>query len=369
MHLMFTWQQDPEAPQPATRVYLHINGVHDHHDHDLHQMQMQEPGLWSTSVEVPDDLTGSYFVLPLTSDEAEAFDNEDDSRARWVRLMSNAVPHVLDHPGWRPSPTGNPTGDPSGLLIMPDAPERPGWDGPNDWDSGDEPAWEEHTLDGRTIWTSSLRDAEYVLVVSDGESWMHTTFPAALARLHDAGRLPTVGVVAVDTGPMRSADSERFGLLSRSQTYRDLIADSVLPWAWERVGRAHDPARTIIAGESLGGLAAVDLVLARPDAVAFALSNSGSFWFPAWGDGRIGGGMAEEIRDVHSVQGIQGIQGVHLSAGTGEGAMPDHSRAVADALEKAGVRVSTDIACHGHEMAGWTGAMTRGLIALLSPKE
>ena len=45
--------------------------------------------------------------------------------------------------------------------------------------------------------------------------------------------------------------------------------------------------------------------------------------------------------------------------------MIPHTRAVADCLMAADVRTSLEMSNHGHEMAGWMGALTRGLGHLL----
>lgn len=322
-------------PGRAERVFLHIDGMHDHHTPDLHRMTPDGEG-WTSTLPVPDDLVSSYRVVPLDVAAAARFDATTDTRSRWLGLMDSVVPHVLDHPAWRPPMRGSGA---SGRLIMPGAPEQPGW-------AEDDPVtWDETELDGRRLWTSGFRGADHLLVISDGAAWSQTPLPAALDRLHTSGRVPRLAVVAVDTR------DDRVTLLSRSEDYRTLIADRVLPWV-----RGHvdvPPARTVIAGESLGGLSAVDLVLRRPDAVRLAVATSGSFWF---------GDVAAEIRESGVPSGVR----VHLSAGRGEGrSMPEHATAVADALRGAGVPASLDIGTHGHEMAGWTGALTRGLVELL----
>ncbi|MEJ6549573.1 alpha/beta hydrolase-fold protein [Corynebacterium sp. USCH3] len=319
----------------ADRVLLHIDGIHDHHTPDLHRMESHGEG-WRSTLAVPDDLVSSYRVIPVDATAAARFDATADSRARWLDLMDSVVPHVLDHPAWYPPLPGSGA---SGRLIMPEGPERPGWV------EGDPVVWDEAEVHARRLWTGGLRDAEHLLVISDGATWARTALPATLRRLRDQGRLPHVGVVAVDTA------DDRVALLSRSEDYRTLIADRVLPWAR---GVVDVPAeRTVIAGESLGGLSAVDLVLHRPDAARLAVATSGSFWF---------GDVAAEVRASGAPDGLR----IHLSAGRGEGRdMPGHATRVVAALREAGVPTSLDIGTHGHEMAGWTGALTRGLVELL----
>lgn len=320
----FSWR---EAGAPV-RVLLHVDGVHDHHTPDLHRMARAD-GVWTSTLELPDDLVSSYRIIALDAAAAARFDATDDSRRRWLDAVTHVVPHRLDHPAWRPPLT---TGA-SGRLIMADAPAEPGWA------EGDPVDWERSELHGRTLWTAGLRHAEYLLVISDGRAWSATSLPAALARLG------SIGVVAVDTA------EDRVALLSRSPAYRDLVADQVLPWARQI---ADVPAgRTVIAGESLGGLAALDVVLRRPDAARRAVATSGSFW---------AADVAGEIRASGAPDGLR----VHLSAGRGEGrGMVGHARDVADALGAAGVPTSLEIGTHGHEMAAWTGALTRGLVQVL----
>lgn len=346
MQLTFTWTPDSATDRAADRVYLHITGVHDHHGPELHHMT-RAGDRWESTVEVPDDLTASYRIMPVGRDEVARLDPPGpvDTRARWVGLAAHVVPHVLDHPAWRPAVTA----EESGILIMPDAPATPGWD------TADVPDWRTGHLGDRPLWTSVPTGATHLLVVSDGEAWSRTALPAALRRLHVAGRLPSVAVVAVGTAV------DRVALLSRSDRYRELIADEIIPRAWRLLGRPHDRRRTVVTGESLGGLSALDLVLRRPDAAALAVATSGSFWFPDWRDDRLGGEVAEEIS-----RGVPADIRVHLSVGTGEGhGMESHTRAVHAALVAAGIPATLEVAAHGHEMTAWTGALTRGLVELM----
>ncbi|WP_297009163.1 enterochelin esterase domain-containing protein [uncultured Corynebacterium sp.] len=366
--MLITFHWTPSAGSPEVdRVLLHITAVHDHHHPDLHRMSRvtgPDGGRWESTLEVPDDLVASYRIMPVTADLATELDAEPDSRLRWMTVVRQTVPHVLDHPAWRPAAFSEGFGEASGRLVMPDAPEQAGWGAVENADGTAVTDWAETTVNGRTLWTADLPGADHVLLISDGRNWSRTALPAALRRLHEEGRLPEVGVVAVDTA------EGRYGLLTRSAEYRGLIADRVVPWAWAQVGRRADPRRTVVSGESLGGLAALDVVLTRPDVAALAVCTSGSFWYPAWNSEQVGGEVAAEILDRAAAGTLPDIR-VHLSAGTGEGrpgsgrsTMADHSTAVFDALAAGGVPATLEISTHGHEMAGWTGALTRGLVEL-----
>ncbi|MGO3258152.1 enterochelin esterase domain-containing protein, partial [Corynebacterium variabile] len=221
MLITFTWTAPTDMPA-VDRVHLHVTGVHDHHDPDFHRMD-RVGDRWESTVEVPEGLVASYRIMPVTGELAAQVDAEPDSRVRWMTVVGQTVPHVLDHPAWHPAAWSEAFGEASGRLVMSEAPEQAGWD------SADSPGWEETPLDGRSLWTADLPDADYVLVLSDGRNWAATALPAALRRLHAAGRLPRTGVVAVDTY------AGRYELLTRSAEYRELIADRVIPWAWEQV--------------------------------------------------------------------------------------------------------------------------------------
>jgi enterochelin esterase family protein len=55
------------------------------------------------------------------------------------------------------------------------------------------------------------------------------------------------------------------------------LTEELLPWADERLSFGDDPARTVVAGSSLGGLTAAYCGLRRPDRFGLVLSQSGAF--------------------------------------------------------------------------------------------
>jgi enterochelin esterase-like enzyme len=65
--------------------------------------------------------------------------------------------------------------------------------------------------------------------------------------------------------------------LNQHEPFLEFLADELLPWARERLSFEDDPARTVVAGSSLGGLAAAFCGLRRPDLFGLVLSQSGAF--------------------------------------------------------------------------------------------
>lgn len=115
-----------------------------------------------------------------------------------------------------------------------------------------------------------------VLVVLDGWVWAQALPVAPLfARLGDdpdVGRVALVLVESLD-------DATRVRELECNPTFVSFLVDDVLPFARGQAELSADPARTTIAGQSLGGLASAFAALERPDVFGNVLSQSGSFWY------------------------------------------------------------------------------------------
>jgi enterochelin esterase family protein len=63
--------------------------------------------------------------------------------------------------------------------------------------------------------------------------------------------------------------------------FNDFLAQELVPWARERYHVTSDPAQTIVAGSSAGGLAAGFAALEHPEVFGNVLSQSGAFrWKP-----------------------------------------------------------------------------------------
>ena len=63
------------------------------------------------------------------------------------------------------------------------------------------------------------------------------------------------------------------------------LTDELLPWATARWPLTADPARTVVAGQSLGGLGAAYAGLTAPHRFGGVLAQSGSYWWPEEDDG------------------------------------------------------------------------------------
>ena len=330
----FEWQQD----RPAARVNIHIAGVHDHHHTDLATMSLAAGDgsigdRWRAEVAAPSDLCSSYIIAAVSQDFIETFEGENfDSRTRWLALEEYIVKQ--------------------GRIISPDAPQRMGWD------DNDRVRWTTGVMAGKKIWYHTELDAEILLIMCDGRKWASTTLIPTLQRLSRNNVIPKISVIAVDTS------TDRAELLSCNPKFRQFMV--------EKIGTAFRQSRTqklVVAGQSLGGLAAVDIALNYPAAISAVISNSGSFWYPEWGK-HDGCAIVNELRNPALLTQLK-QEGVsfHFSVGTSEGGMVAHSQAVVEALRLGGLNASFEVTNSTHEMVSWEGALTRGIIALFGCRE
>ena len=110
----------------------------------------------------------------------------------------------------------------------------------------------------------------------DGRAYVDDSYiplPTVLDNLIAERAIPPVVAVLPD-----SLDNEtRSRELTLDEPFVEFLTEDLLPWAHERLSFEDDPARTVVAGSSLGGLAAAFCGFRRPDVFGLVLSQSGAF--------------------------------------------------------------------------------------------
>ncbi|MEU8104619.1 alpha/beta hydrolase-fold protein [Nonomuraea muscovyensis] len=130
--------------------------------------------------------------------------------------------------------------------------------------------------DGREVWVYTppgydhLADPPGVLVVLDGHA-QHSAV-TVLDNLHADRRIEPTAAILV-------GQLDRNAELTCDADFSRFLAEGLLPWAREAYRLTADPARTVIAGCSLGGLCAAYTGLRHPEVFGNVLMLSGSVWW------------------------------------------------------------------------------------------
>jgi enterochelin esterase-like enzyme len=201
-----------------------------------------------------------------------------------------------------------------------------------------------------------------ILVVFDGFLARHVLhIPTVLDNLVAAGRIPPLAALFV-TSFCDSRDSD----YSPADPIHDFVGGELMPWAQRELGAGLDRSANLIAGASRGGLVSAYLGLRRPDLFGAVLSQSGSFWWPAPGEGEPEFLIREVARFPRSDTRFYLDVGVRETM-TGPGGSPDQLtvvRHMREALTGHGFRVDYTEYVGSHDYVNWRRTFADGLQSL-----
>jgi enterochelin esterase-like enzyme len=191
--------------------------------------------------------------------------------------------------------------------------------------------------------------------------------PTIVENLTAAQKIPRTVVVLIGSGDQEMRNRNLRG----SEPFADFLAQELVPWVRSRYRAGIDPARTVIAGQSNGGLAAAHAALRHADVFGRVLSQSGSFWF----NPSVGSSHAPKF-DTETgwltrqfVASPQRPVRFYVEVGLFEqGATPHmvvENRRFRDVLEAKGYAVTYSEYVGGHDYCCWRGSFADGLVALL----
>ncbi|HEV2592245.1 MAG TPA: alpha/beta hydrolase-fold protein [Gaiellaceae bacterium] len=115
-----------------------------------------------------------------------------------------------------------------------------------------------------------------LILCFDGQAYIDDSYvrlPTVLDNLIAERAIPPVVAVL----PTSLDNETRHRELMQDEPFLEFLVRELIPWAHERLSFADDPARTVVAGASLGGLQAAFCGLKRSDVFGLVLSQSGSF--------------------------------------------------------------------------------------------
>ena len=312
---------------------------------------------------LPPDQQSTYRIAATATTTTPS--NGDD----WRRLMMNAQPDPLN-PATLPGRWDQPA---SSLLRLPDAPRSVDLEADHQVPDASRGRLEVRTMPSRAL----LADRDVwcyrpagdhdqplsLLVLCDGDRWFGDLgLQRALDQMIMNGSLPPLAVLAPDSVDLDT----RWHDLAGSDSFLTFLAEEMIRQSPLPV--SDDPARTVIAGQSLGGLTALYAALRRPDRFGVVLGQSVSLWWrPGLPPGRP---QAPEdgscwVADQFAAADRLPTE-VALQVGRLEGDMVGWSSDLADTLRARGVPTSRTVYSGGHDYAWWIGGMLEGLGRLLT---
>jgi enterochelin esterase family protein len=185
--------------------------------------------------------------------------------------------------------------------------------------------------------------------------------PTILDNMIAARRIaPMIGVFV--GWPPGQRDAE----LGMNQRYAEFLATELMPWVRSKYAVASSPRGNVIAGSSLGGLAAAFVAHRHPELFGNVLSQSGAFMLGAAGDS-----TPERLTRELAAAPRRELR-FYLEAGIYETGRFENgvdlltsNRHLRDALRAKGYPVTYDEFAGGHSDLNWRSGFARGLLALL----
>ena len=378
----FLWRNDQQQGDSPS-VLIHLNTLTDNHrTHIAPALAARVPDTswWAYHVLLPDDALLGYRIV-VTREPLP-----DDAGARrecWRRVHAEGRPDSF-----------NPDRLHDGFGFVSSL-----WEGPS---AATYPEW---SIAAQPEGGSVLRGGEYVIseelggvTLDDFDAPGDSVRRVTLWRPHDTGS----GRGREKRGRGRKAEMERGRLVlldgvfwRRNDVVRRLGARAV---SWDLLlidsgdlsMRARDladphrsrellircleaaqagrrrwsPQRVVVAGQSLGGVAAADLVLHRSDLAGRAIVQSASFWL---GSGRRGEGEGHLLSWLRRRAGGESAEPLAarlvVQCGVHEGVLRQGARAAATLLGAEGALLEYCEERGGHDYAWWRHGLSRGLDA------
>lgn len=373
----FLWCDD-QRHGPAPSVLIHLNTLTDNHrTHIAPALAVRVAGTswWVHHLLLPQDALLGYRIV-VTREPLP--DDAGTRRERWKRVHEQGRPDPFNpdrlhdgfgfvsslwegpgaatHPEW--SAAARPRdesafngGGYAGSTELGGAAALEGFDAPGD-SSRRITLWLQEPVGGGQRGEKAEKKRG-LLVLLDGEIWRRNDVVRRLGA-----RAVSWDLLLIDSGDlsMRTRD------LADPRRSRELLSRCLQA---ARVGRRPwSPRRVVVAGQSLGGVAAADLVTHRPDIAGRAIVQSASFWL---GSGRRGEGEGELLSWLRSRAELKSAELLEarlvVQCGVHEGVLRQGARTAAGLLAAEGVLLEYREERGGHDYAWWRHGLSWGLDA------
>ncbi|WEF28827.1 alpha/beta hydrolase-fold protein [Klebsiella aerogenes] len=339
-------------------VYLRLNRVTDKEQVAKGLMtQIPATDIWTLTLRLPASYCGSYSLVEIPPGTPEEIVNQLGSR--FAALAGQADP-LNKTPGIAVRDSAQ-----ESVLALDKAPAQSEWHGGR---HAGTLLTSERVIAGQSrrvrLYLPAVEDSQPLgmVVLPDGETWFdHLGVCAAIDAAIDSRRIVPVALLGIDNINER----ERTLLLGgRSELIQD-VAEHLIPairreqpqqkWA--------DRSRTVLAGQSLGGVSALMAARHAPETFGLVLSHSPSMWWTPDGGSRPHLFSATDTSWVseHVLAAPPRDVRIRLCVGSLEGSTVPHVERLHQQLLAAGVESHCAIYTGGHDYAWWRGALLDGL--------
>ena len=288
----FTWA-DTDHEHPAHDVLVRLIALTDYayDDGELGPYLLEPDGdrRWSTTLRLPSGLRTSYHLCIVRDAPLRGRHPSDE---RWWEILGIGVVDSTNPASIGPCTFGNPGS--ASVLELPDALPQP-------WHAR-RPAVAAGTLTRHELEGGSAEEPSVVhvyvppghvsvsepvpvAVLFDGRVWIDIDVAPTFDNLIADGAIPPTMAVIIES----IKGATRMQSLLYPGLFMPFLLDELMPFVAERWAITDDPARTVLAGQSLGGLAATHAGFTPHDRFGLILSQSGSFWWPGGAEGELSG--------------------------------------------------------------------------------
>lgn len=352
--LTFLWRGNE-----STQNVVLAGGPAPGHPRDHQFTRLAATDVWHRTIRVRNDLRTTYYLSPNDPLTPLDFSDEPAIRARAARLQRDPFAQRQDFSG--------------SIVELPGAAPQP-WIVPN-------PQTPKGSLHAETLASRLLHNQRRVtvyrpddytaqgeayplLIVFDLESYtLSVPTPTILNNLIAAGRIaPCVGLL------IGNAPGARASELACNERFAEFLATELLPWLRSQHHVTADPRQVVVAGSSLGGLAAAFFAWRHPELAGNVICQSGSLnWSPDEARARTDpAAEGEWLTRRFAVTPKRDIRFV-LEAGLLE-TVRIETRHLRDVLQAKGYEVVSYSEYNGaHDYLNWRGSLADGLMALLPP--
>ena len=322
---------------------------------DFQMERIMETDVWFITYEVRNDLRFIYYFSP--NDPLD--DNWNDrfgSRVKYDRFCKRTLIFDKENPE-----------DKGSYVIMPKAPEHIWSKKMDNIPRGyvKEYKFESENLEDKrrirvyTPYGYNKEEKPYgFMVLTDGDDYISTLSAIeTLNNLIASKKIPPIVATFIDSTENRGKE------LKCNDSFCEVIAKEIIPWARKRYNISNKPEEAIICGLSLGGLTAAYLGLNYSEIFGNVISQSGYFWHNSEGYApNEDCWMSKKFKEVNRLP-----LRFYLDMGVLETKYKiiDPNINLRDTLISKGYKVDLQWFDSGHDYLSWGETLAHGLISLI----